>query len=667
MKSISCFMITLISLVMVNTVSAQHYTDWTGFEFLSIGEDMYEVQRDYTISLPEYFLDIDKMPDGYEAYASIIHGWASYLPTCDWDFIRLEEGGILTVKRGFRCDGPSYPDIAGVDVQHYHYRGAFIHDALYELMRLGYLQPDTTHWFEGLLCLDKDFDGTEAGDMNRLMADLMIYMIGVEDGQPIGEDDYTHFGYARPDFNVLRKGGPCATHDDERLTPWKFHVSELTAYATDGQVELSWKSADYSDKDPDFVGHFQPYIGHEVHRDGESILLPGLFLDTSITSYVDASVTNGTMYKYQIVPYGLNANQFDWTNLEYGKPVSGAGNALVLDGVDDYVEANVVSNDLVGSDIYDSTLTMEAWVYPEEQSVQQAMILAFNTVDGGNFNLLSYDGSTHKFCYFDDVNSFMCSAGDFPPNEWYHIALTIDEDDNGILLVNGMEQLPFTTSIRPNYGARFSIGQEWDNATTSQHFKGMIDEVRIWSTAWSLDEIQDNMYVPLRGDETGLVGLWHLDEPNDHLVQTNHPFAFTTRMAYDATANGSDGIVMGDENYDIVFVPSGAMQQPVDIVDNDDGYLLPTKFTLSQNYPNPFNPATTIEYNVPSRSQVTVEIFNVLGQKIRTLVDETKPAGKYSITWDGDDLNGQAVSTGIYLYRFQTDDIVKTKKMILLK
>jgi hypothetical protein len=95
--------------------------------------------------------------------------------------------------------------------------------------------------------------------------------------------------------------------------------------------------------------------------------------------------------------------------------------------------------------------------------------------------------------------------------------------------------------------------------------------------------------------------------------------------------------------------------------------MLPTSYSLAQNYPNPFNPTTQIDYSIPERSQVTITIYNILGQSIRTVLDEEKPAGRYSIVWDGKDDNGSLVSTGIYLYRLTAVDYAETKKMILMK
>ncbi len=94
---------------------------------------------------------------------------------------------------------------------------------------------------------------------------------------------------------------------------------------------------------------------------------------------------------------------------------------------------------------------------------------------------------------------------------------------------------------------------------------------------------------------------------------------------------------------------------------------LPESFELSQNYPNPFNPTTTISYSLPRRSNVTIEIFNLLGQRIRTLVDESQSSGPHRVDWDGRDAAGKTVSSGVYLYRLKAGESVQSKKMILLK
>jgi uncharacterized protein (TIGR02145 family) len=102
-------------------------------------------------------------------------------------------------------------------------------------------------------------------------------------------------------------------------------------------------------------------------------------------------------------------------------------------------------------------------------------------------------------------------------------------------------------------------------------------------------------------------------------------------------------------------------------IDEHGGAEHPDAFKLIQNYPNPFNPSTSIEYSVPTRTHVTVEIFNLLGQHVRTLVDGMKSPGTYKIDWDGTDGAGRSVSTGVYMYRLKAGDCSGTKKMMLLK
>jgi hypothetical protein len=99
---------------------------------------------------------------------------------------------------------------------------------------------------------------------------------------------------------------------------------------------------------------------------------------------------------------------------------------------------------------------------------------------------------------------------------------------------------------------------------------------------------------------------------------------------------------------------------------------LPDKFVLYQNHPNPFNPETTIEFYIDGSNgigfeQVKLEIFNILGQSIKTLIDEPLPPGQHSIIWDGTGDEGQRMATGVYLYRMKVDNESQTKKMLLLK
>jgi hypothetical protein len=95
--------------------------------------------------------------------------------------------------------------------------------------------------------------------------------------------------------------------------------------------------------------------------------------------------------------------------------------------------------------------------------------------------------------------------------------------------------------------------------------------------------------------------------------------------------------------------------------------LRPESFSLSQNYPNPFNPETQINYALPQDCDVKVTIYNLLGQRVRTLVDERQSAGYRTVLWDGKDEQGVDVASGVYFYRLKAGDFVDSKKMLLLK
>ncbi len=97
------------------------------------------------------------------------------------------------------------------------------------------------------------------------------------------------------------------------------------------------------------------------------------------------------------------------------------------------------------------------------------------------------------------------------------------------------------------------------------------------------------------------------------------------------------------------------------------GAEVPETYALNQNYPNPFNPTTKISFDIPARSHVVLTVYNVLGQKVKTLVDEELAPNHYVTEWDGTNEGGAQVSSGVYFYKLQTEDFSSTKKMVLLK
>ena len=119
---------------------------------------------------------------------------------------------------------------------------------------------------------------------------------------------------------------------------------------------------------------------------------------------------------------------------------------------------------------------------------------------------------------------------------------------------------------------------------------------------------------------------------------------------------------------DLILVEAHAQSVPVNIAGRLVEVSIPSAFDLVNNHPNPFNPSTSISYDVPQQAHITLVVYNVLGQKVVRLVDEFKQPGRYIAIWQGRNLNGIGVSSGVYFYRLSTSTgFVKSKRMTLLK
>ena len=154
----------------------------------------------------------------------------------------------------------------------------------------------------------------------------------------------------------------------------------------------------------------------------------------------------------------------------------------------------------------------------------------------------------------------------------------------------------------------------------------------------------------------------HISSGSEPLVRLK--FNGTVPLKFEQTTiNHQEGISLISSNAkELTFEFDSA---PTNVTEEKKS--IPVEFALSQNYPNPFNPETQIGYALPTDSYVKLSIYNVLGQKVKTLVDEKKSAGYHSTHWDGKDDKGDDVSSGIYFYKLQTDKFDQVKKMLMMK
>jgi hypothetical protein len=177
------------------------------------------------------------------------------------------------------------------------------------------------------------------------------------------------------------------------------------------------------------------------------------------------------------------------------------------------------------------------------------------------------------------------------------------------------------------------------------------------------------------------------------MIQITNVYTYLN-PSYKGSARNSDHYSFYQWGYDAVFATEGdffsfGWHKNYDVVDSlnfpymkevvkmclgtlwcvaaEQEVKAPRSFSLSQNYPNPFNSETVIEYSLPKRSQVKLVIYNILGQKVKTLLDQKESAGHKRVTWNGRNEKGEMAGSGIYIYRIQTEQFTQSKKMLLLK
>jgi hypothetical protein len=128
--------------------------------------------------------------------------------------------------------------------------------------------------------------------------------------------------------------------------------------------------------------------------------------------------------------------------------------------------------------------------------------------------------------------------------------------------------------------------------------------------------------------------------------------------------------VYADDGWDVVQASNGPRSISVDIgwyLGMNDEAVIPDVFALHQNYPNPFNPVTTIRYDIPEQALVRIDIYNILGQKVAVLVEGLHEPGFHAVRWNGTNMYGNALSSGMYFYHIKAGDFRNVKKLLLVK
>jgi len=155
-------------------------------------------------------------------------------------------------------------------------------------------------------------------------------------------------------------------------------------------------------------------------------------------------------------------------------------------------------------------------------------------------------------------------------------------------------------------------------------------------------------------------------------ILSNEPGNYHVKLNFVFMDDGDYGSAAGQTTNAGTLTNSALRYAAIDIdfsssASSDDITIISNVDLLAQNYPNPFNPITTIFYNMIEDGNISIEIFNIKGQKVKTLINEHATAGDYTIVWDGTNYNNKKISSGMYLYKMKSSNYTSTKKMILMK
>jgi hypothetical protein len=233
---------------------------------------------------------------------------------------------------------------------------------------------------------------------------------------------------------------------------------------------------------------------------------------------------------------------------------------------------------------------------------------------------------------------------------WHHVAVSYASVSGLAIYIDGEIQplvqptLP-TLPIADNTEYDLIIG---DSPVHNATFDGIIDEVRIWNIVRSGEEIDSARKDTLTGVESGLIGYWRFNEGSGESITDQSVFNNQASLYEVQWVQGTP------------FVP----EVPVDEAEIDP---IPRRLDFRNTGPNPFDTSTTFHYEIPESRHVTIEIYDILGRRIKSIVDEQQRSGGYGCSWDGANDSGNSMGNGIYFCRLKAGEDIKTARCILMR
>jgi hypothetical protein len=377
------------------------------------------------------------------------------------------------------------------------------------------------------------------------------------------------------------------------------------------------------------------------------------------TSFVDSSLSAETKYFYRVRAYNTGGHS----------GYSNEANATTLPKpptVPQSLVANAVSDTRIDLTWGDGASNEDG--FKIERKTGAGGVYAEIATVGANTTNYSNPGLTTNTQYFYRVRAYNISGHSAYSNE----ASAIPFSNINLALNKTVTASSTDSSSAPGSAADGNLSTYWRSGFVNSTAPIVWLRVQLSPSSpvpvgraivtWNQNYFAIEYELQVSNDETN----WTTVYTNNTGAVGTQDFSFTQTLAkfvrlYMKKHEKSNYRVL---EFEIYATPSTAKRSG----DNISTAAIPDAIMLAQNYPNPFNPSTQIRYDLPKAGQVTLTIYNSLGQEVRRLVDRVQPAGYHQITWNGRDERGKLVPSGFYHYRLQVDaDFVSTKKMLMAK